>query len=115
MGFSSASLALFSNLWLAAGMLALGGAGNMVAIIPSATLVQRVTPNEVLGRVLSLRIVLFSVAGLASNALAGVGAERFGVQPMWAIIGTLLVLLGLVGFLVPSARNVGGSDTQSSG
>jgi hypothetical protein len=105
MGATDASLALFSNLWLAAATVALGGAANMLFVIPSITLVQQATPDEFRGRVCGMRSVLFSVAGLASNALVGGAAERFGVQPMWAITGTLLVALGLLGFLLPSARN----------
>lgn len=103
-GVADASLALFSDLWLAAGMVALSGVGNMLFVIPSITLTQQVTPDEFLGRVSSLRTVLFSIAGLASNALVGAAAERFGVQPMWATTGGLLVLLGALAFLLPSAR-----------
>jgi DHA3 family macrolide efflux protein-like MFS transporter len=103
-GVADGSLALFSDLWLAAGMVTLSGVGNMLFVIPSITLWQQATPNEFLGRVSSLRTVLFSVAGLASNALAGPAAERFGVQSMWATTGGLLALLGALAFLLPSAR-----------
>jgi MFS family permease len=106
-GVADASLALFSDLWLAAGMVALSGVGNMLFVIPSITFTQQVTPDEYLGRVCSLRTVLFSVAGLASNALVGAAAERFGVQPVWATTGCLLVLLGSLAFLLPGARKLG--------
>jgi DHA3 family macrolide efflux protein-like MFS transporter len=105
MGATDASLALHSHLWLATLTIALGGAGNMLFVIPSMTLVQQATPDEFRGRVLGLRTVLFCFAGLASNALVGVAAERFGVQTTWATTGTLLVLLGFFSFLLPSVRN----------
>jgi hypothetical protein len=104
MGATNTSLALASNLWLAAGAVALSGAANMLFVIPSITLVQQATPDEFRGRVSGMRTALCSVARLASNALVGPGAERFGVQPMWAITGTLLIVLGLLAFLLPSAR-----------
>ena len=107
MGASCTSLAFFANLWLAGGVVALGGAANMLFVIPSITLVQQLTPDKFRGRVSGLRTTLFCVAGLASNALAGPAAERFGVQCTWAITGTLLMLLGLLSFLLPSARNAG--------
>jgi MFS transporter, DHA3 family, macrolide efflux protein len=94
-------------LWFAAGVVALGGAANMLFVVPSITLVQQATPDEFRGRVSGLRTTLFCVAGLASNALVGPAAERFGVQSTWAITGTLLMLLGLLSFLLPSARNAG--------
>ena len=77
----------------------------MLFVIPSMTLVQWVTPDELRGRILSLRTMLCCAAGLASNGLVGPAAERSGVQATWATTGTLLVLLGLLGFLLPSARN----------
>jgi MFS family permease len=98
-------LALFSNLWLAVVMLALAGAGNMLFLIPSVTLVQQLTPDESLGRVFSIRGILSSFASIASNALVGVAAEQLGVQSMVGVIGGLLILLGLLAFLLPSARN----------
>lgn len=106
MGISMASLALFANLWLAVGMLALGGVGNMLYLIPSITLVQGITPEEFLGRVFSLCTVLMSTTTIAANALAGVAAELFGVQPVLGLLGVLLIALGLLAFLLPSARNV---------
>ena len=105
MGATDASLSLHSHLWLATATIALGGAGNMLFVIPSMTLVQKATPDELRGRVFGLRNVLFCFAGLASNALAGAAAERFGVQSTWAATGTLLVLLGFLSFLLPSMRN----------
>jgi MFS transporter, DHA3 family, macrolide efflux protein len=107
MGATDISLAFFSNLWLAGGVVALGGAANMLFVIPSITLVQQLTPDEFRGRVSGLRTTLFCVAGLASNALVGPAAEHFGVQSTWAITGMLLMLLGLLSFLIPSARNAG--------
>jgi MFS transporter, DHA3 family, macrolide efflux protein len=80
MGTSDTSLAFIANLWLAAGVVAPGGAANMLFVIPSITLVQQVTPDEFCERVSALHTTLFCVAGLASNALVGPAAERFGVQ-----------------------------------
>jgi DHA3 family macrolide efflux protein-like MFS transporter len=104
MGATETSLAFFANLWFAAGVVALGGAANMLFVIPSITLVQQLTPDEFRGRVSGLRTTLFCVAGLASNALVGPAAERFGVQSTWAITGMLLMVLGLLSFFLPSAR-----------
>ncbi len=107
LGTSTASLALFSNMWLASVMLALAGAGNMFALIPSTTLVQQLTPSELRGRVIGFRSALITSAFILSNTLVGLAAERFGVQPMWAVTGCSLVLLALLAFLIPSARNTG--------
>lgn len=105
-GCGMTALAVVDSLWIAAVLLVVGGAGNIVAFILSLTLIQQQTPGDLLGRVLGLRGLLISVAVIASNALAGVGAQRYGVQPMFALFGGSLVLIALLAFLLPSARLV---------
>lgn len=105
MGLTDAALAAVADVRLAAGLLALGGAGNMLFVIPSVTLVQEATPPACLGRVLGLRDTLLTLAFVVANALAGLGAARFGVQAMYALNGGLLVAVGTLAFLAPSARD----------
>lgn len=104
MGLSSAPLALIDNLWVAAVLLSIGGAGNMMALIPSITMAQAATPDQLRGRVLSFRASLFSVAFVLSNLFAGFGAEQIGVQPMWALTNLLLVAVVLLACCFRSAR-----------
>lgn len=106
MGTSMASLAFFANLWLAVALLAVCGVGNMVYLVSSVTLVQERTPEAFLGRIFSLRGILISLALVTSNAVMGPAAEYFGVRPMWGLTGGLMVLIGLLSFLFPSARDV---------
>lgn len=105
-GASMASLAFFANLWLAVVLLAIGGVGNMVYLVSSVTLVQERTPEAFLGRIFSLRGMLISLALVTSNAVVGPAAEYLGVRPMWGLTGGLIVLVGLLSFLLPSARDV---------
>lgn len=115
MGLGYLALTLFSNLWLGAGVMAIIGIGNIAAIILSVTLVQRLTPGEFLGRVLSLRGLLVSTAVIMSNAVAGALGEGYGVRPVLALSGGLLILVAVLGFFVPSARNVEGKPSQGEG
>ena len=104
-GAGLASLSLFTHLWWATGALVLVGVGNMLALIPSVTLIQKLTPGEYLGRVFSLRGLLISSAIILANALAGIGSQRYGVRPMFAVFGGMLVAVVLVAAFLPSARN----------
>lgn len=104
-GGAYVTLFLISNLWLAAFMLMVGGIGNMLFFIPSMTLVQQSTPDMFRGRVLSFRSMLIAVALITSNVLLGIGAQRWGVQAMLMVSGGLLMLIGLLAFLLPAARD----------
>jgi MFS family permease len=104
-GIMHLGLFVVANLWIAAGLLALGGIANMLFFIPSITLTQEQTPNKLLGRVFSVRTTLITTAIICSNLVIGLGAEQYGVQAMFGVIGGLLVLIGLLAALLPSARN----------
>lgn len=104
LGVCVSALSLFSNLWLAAALLALTGVGNMAAIIPSTTLVQQRVPREALGRVFSVRRMLTSLSIIAANLAAGVSADRFGVQVMWGVAGASLLIVAGIACLLPSTR-----------
>jgi MFS family permease len=105
MGAANAALVLFADLWLAAAMLLIGGIGNMFFFIPAITLIQEHTPDAMRGRVLSSRLALVRTALIISNSLAGFGAQWLGVQQIYLLAGSLLVVVGGLGFLFPSARD----------
>jgi predicted MFS family arabinose efflux permease len=105
MGAGYGALALIAELWVAVGILVVSGVANMLFLIPSITLVQQLTPDAFRGRVLGFRGTLITTALITSNALMGLLGERYGVQPMFGVAGGLLVLVGLLAFLVPSARD----------
>ena len=73
-------------------MLAIGfafGAGiaNMVFVIPSQTLFQERTPQELMGRVVGFRFALVFGAMTFAMALGGVLAEVVGVTVVLAAFG----------------------------
>ena len=105
MGAGYGVLALIAELWVAVGILVVSGVANMLFLIPSITLVQQLTPDAFRGRVLGFRGTLITTALITSNALMGLLGERYGVQPMFGVAGGLLALVGLLAFLVPSARD----------
>ena len=81
------------------------GVANMVFVIPSQTLFQERTPNNMMGRVVSFRFAL--VAGSMTLAMGGAGlfAELVPVQVVLAAFGLLTIGAGLAGLLVPAVRD----------
>jgi MFS transporter, DHA3 family, macrolide efflux protein len=105
MGAANAALVLFTDLWLAAAMMLITGIGNMFFFIPGITLTQEHTPDVMRGRVLSFRQAVVRTALIVSNSLAGFAAQWYGVQQIYLVAGSLLMLVGGLGFLIPSARD----------
>lgn len=106
LGLTNVLLAISPDMWFATAMMAGAGVANMLFFIPSITLVQQLAPEGMRGRVLSFRSSLTMVSFIASNALLGIGAMLYGVQPMLALSGGLLLAVGVAAFALPSVREV---------
>lgn len=108
MGLGVMGTAMVSHLWLAVALMAISGMGSMMVLVPSVTLVQRHTPDRLLGRVFAVRSTLIFAAMIITNAVGGVAGERFGVRESLFFCGSALVALVLLASVFPSVR---ASDT----
>ena len=99
LGFATMGAAVFAigftdSLWVAVVLAAIAGAGNMLFLVPSITMVQQQTPPEMCGRVVGVRHMLTFTAFMISNALAGLLADQIGVSPLLTILGAGMVAVG---------------------
>jgi MFS family permease len=104
-GVCIALTGLTNSLPLAIGLSFGGGVGNMAFVIPSQTLMQRRTPQDLMGRVLGLR---FSVVYGSMTLALGVGGllgEQFGAATVIAVSGLVTIAAGVAGLFVPAVRD----------
>ena len=104
MAAAMAGVGLTDSLALAALLAALGGAGNMLLIVPSLTLLQQQTPGELRGRVFAVRAMLTYTAFSISNAAAGAWSDALGVGPLLVLLGGAGLLAATLASLVPTIR-----------
>ncbi len=102
MGVGLAGLGLDPPLWLGVACTALTGLGNMLFLVPSVTIVQRVTPASLLGRIFSLRSTLLFTALLIANGVGGWLGDYLGATAAFLTVGSLLVLATVAAMLVPA-------------
>ncbi len=107
MGVGIMATALVSHLWMAVATIALSGVGSMMVLIPSVTLVQLYTPQNLLGRVFTVRSTLIFGAIIVSNAVGGWAGQVFGVRQSFFACGAFLVVSTAIAALFPSVRSVG--------
>jgi MFS transporter, DHA3 family, macrolide efflux protein len=98
-------LGLTGNLLLAFGLMIGIGVANMVFVIPSQTLFQTRTPNELMGRVVGFRSALIYGSLTLAMAAGGLVSEVFGVSSVLIVSGAATVVAGLAGLLVPAVRD----------
>ena len=92
-------LALFQTPWLAG--VSMFGIGFAIAfiVVPAQTLMQQETPHDMLGRVSSSFMAVFSLSQLLGLLLSGGLANSPGVRYLFTSSAVLLVVLSGSGFL----------------
>ena len=98
-------LAFVTELPAAFGLMFGVGVANMIFVIPSQTLFQQRTPNDLLGRVVSFRFALVSGAMTFAMGAGGLFADIVSVQVVLGAFGLLTIGAGLAGFLSPELRD----------
>jgi MFS family permease len=99
LGFATFVLALFKTSFLAgASMFGIGFAIAFI-IVPAQTLMQQETPPDMLGRVSSSFMAVFSLAQLLGLVLSGSLADWIGVRRLFFCSAVLLVVLSAIGYL----------------
>ena len=104
---TGAAMALVAVLpfWPAAIAYAASGALNMLFFVPSLTMTQERAPRRALGRVLSTRGALLSIAVFASYAMATALVTWVPAVLLMGVLGLSLALMSLIGAMfVPTLR-----------
>ena len=98
LGFGAAAVA--PNVWVAALVVIAAGAGNGVAVVTNALLVQRGAPDRLRGRAFTVVMsVGYGVLGLGM-VVAGPLTNAIGARAVWGISAGLTALGALVGFVL---------------
>jgi DHA3 family macrolide efflux protein-like MFS transporter len=98
MGLAVLLTALFGKLVTTAiGMLGLGF-GAAFIMVPSQTLLQQETPNELLGRVMSSLMSLLAMSQVAAMFVAGPVAEKAGIRNLYLASAAMLLTIGAMGY-----------------
>ncbi len=98
MAIGIGAAAVAPNVWVAAVCVILSGAGNGIALVCNALLVQRGAPDRLRGRVFTVLMSSnYAVLGLGM-AIAGPLTDEFGARWVWAASACLTAVAALVGY-----------------
>jgi MFS family permease len=98
-------LGLASALPLAVGLMVGAGIANMIYVIPSQTLFQERTPQDLIGRVVGFRFAIVFGSMTIAAPIAGVATEVFGAAAVIAFAGVLSLLAGVAGLGTRAVRD----------
>ncbi|MDH4140809.1 MAG: hypothetical protein OEV43_09595, partial [Coriobacteriia bacterium] len=94
------------TIWVAAPLFFLGGIANMWFLVPSITLVQRISRDDLRGRVLAARTTIARMASAASIVAAGVAVQNFGIPASILVVALLVLAAAAWGWTRASLRSV---------
>jgi MFS family permease len=104
LGVALLALSVTDNLPLALVLAGAVGLANVTFVIPSQTLFQQRTPDEMLGRVVAIRLAIVNGVLALAMATSGALAQVIGLRPVLAACGILTVAAGALGILVRPIR-----------
>jgi MFS family permease len=100
LAFGYGCAAISPGVWIAAIALVLSGAGNGVALVCNALLVQRGVPDQLRGRAFTLLMSSnFAVLGIGM-LIAGPATDAFGPRWVWAAAAGIMAAAAVVGYLL---------------
>jgi MFS family permease len=103
-GIALIALSVAVSLPVALALAAAAGLANATFVVPSQTLYQQRTPDEMLGRVVAIRLAIVSAVLALAMVTAGGLAQVFGLRPVLAACGLLTAAAGLAGVAVRPIR-----------
>ncbi|MEP7001883.1 MAG: MFS transporter [bacterium] len=99
---------LSTSFWLSLVLLAASGMADSVSVVIRSTLLQLLTPAEMLGRVSAVNSVFIGSSNELGAFESGVAARLFGTVPAVVAGGVAaLVVVGLTAKVVPALRKLG--------
>jgi MFS family permease len=99
---------LSRSYWLSLALLALSGMADNVSVVIRSTLIQVLTPREMLGRVAAVNSIFIGSSNELGAFESGVAARLLGAVRAVVLGGTAaLVVVGLTARLVPRLRTLG--------
>jgi MFS family permease len=89
-------------------------AGIVMAIfsIHNTTIIQKIVPNDLMGKVFSVRLLIIRGAMPLGVLVGGVLSEMFGVRPLYLLIGLLISIVSLAGICLPYFKFIDEKSNQ---
>jgi MFS transporter, DHA3 family, macrolide efflux protein len=105
MGVALVLFGITGNLWVALVIAAVIGVANVAYVVPSQTIFQQRTPDQMLGLVVAIRLAMVNAMLAISMATTGFLAQIFGVDAVLIGCGILTAVAGLAGLAVRAIRD----------
>lgn len=112
-GLTYVSLGLINHIFLAILVEAIAGISMAFFNVHNTTINQQTVPNQLMGKVLSVRLVIIRGVMPLGVLVGGVVSELWGIRPLFILIGTLISSAGIIGLVFPYFKFIDGTVSPS--
>lgn len=112
-GSTFVALSFTDNIWLAVTIEVIAGMAAPFFHVHSNSLFQQIVPNHLLGRVLSVRLLIIRTAMPLGIVLGSRLGDIWGIRPLFVLIGGIICLVSLLGLTLPYFRFLDRSSSDS--
>lgn len=110
-GLTFIALCFNHNIPLAITTETVGGIAMAIFSIHNTTIIQKAIPNDLMGKVFSVRLLIIRGVMPLGVLVGGVFSEVWGVRPLYLLIGVLISTVSLAGICLPYFKFI---DKKSS-
>ncbi len=90
-------------------------AGVMMAFfnVHNITICQQAVPNHLMGKVMSVRLVIIRAAMPIGIVVGGVVSEFWGIRPLYVLIGSIISIVSVIGITFPYFKFIDGPSKSN--
>ncbi|WP_203247925.1 MFS transporter [Sporosarcina beigongshangi] len=111
-GFTYIALGVIQTMALAIVVEMIAGIMMAVFSIHNITICQQAVPNHLMGKVMSVRLVIIRAAMPIGIVVGGIVSELWGIRPLYVLIGSIISCVSLAGIVLPYFKFI--DDTSKS-
>ena len=100
-GFTYIALGIIQTIALAIIVEMIAGMAMAFFNVHNITICQQAVPNHLMGKVMSVRLVIIRAAMPIGIVVGGVVSELWGIRPLYVLIGSIISFVSLVGIALP--------------
>lgn len=100
-GFTYIALGIIQTIALAIVVEMIAGIAMAFFNVHNITICQQAVPNHLMGKVMSVRLVIIRAAMPIGIVVGGVVSELWGIRPLYVLIGSIISFVSLVGIALP--------------
>lgn len=113
-GFTYIALGLIQSILLAIVVEIIAGIMMAFFSIHNITICQQAVPNHLMGKVMSVRLVIIRAAMPIGIVVGGVVSELWGIRPLFVLIGSIISIVSMIGIVFPYFKFIDGPSKSDS-